>query len=95
MDSNKFEEKLEKMHDDIVEIKVILSANTATVEHHVKRSDIAEENINMIRKEMEPIKVHVNKVEGGLAMAYFVSKIIAGIATVVGVTIAALQFFRH
>ena len=95
MDSNKLEEKLDKMHDDIVEIKVTMARNTASLEHHVERTAIAEENISIIRKEMEPIKAHVNKVEGGIAISSLVAKVLMGIATIAGTILGILRYFKH
>lgn len=95
MDNDKFEGKLDKMHDDIVEIKVIMARNTGSLEQHMERTAIAEENITLLRADVEPIKVHVAKVQGGMAFAMLVAKIVAGIATVVGVLVSVYQFIHH
>lgn len=91
MDLKRLEDKVDKIADDIGEIKVTLARNTTTVEYHVKRSDIADENIQIIRNELGPIKEHVSKVKGALSLLYTGAKVLAALATIIG-CLRALRF---
>lgn len=59
-------EKIDKVQEDISEIKadiaamkVIQSVNTDSLKEHMRRTELAEESIELVRKDMEPIKNHV------------------------------------
>lgn len=56
---DKLDSKIDIIRDDIVEIKVISAKQNETLVYHVKRSDLNEANIELLRKEVEPIKSHV------------------------------------
>lgn len=66
MDNKRLEEKLDKIVDDISEIKTTLAINTASLETHIKRTEIAEENISKIQEDIKPIKSHVAFVKGAM-----------------------------
>lgn len=73
MDNNKLDkilESLDKVKDDMSDMKITMAANTATLEVHVKRTDLAEESINHLREsfieELKPIKSHVSFVKGAI-----------------------------
>lgn len=63
MADQRLEEKLDKVQEDVNEIKVILARNTASLEEHMKRTAIAEERIELVQEQMteqiEPIRKHV------------------------------------
>jgi DNA repair ATPase RecN len=67
---NKFEEKLDKVQEDVNEIKIILARNTASLEEHMKRTAIAEQRIEMVQEHMSeqiaPIRAHVTMVNTAL-----------------------------
>lgn len=67
MDNN---EKLDKIVEDVNEIKVILARNTSSLELHIKRTDLAEQNLEQLRQEvsddLKPIKEHINMVKGAM-----------------------------
>lgn len=56
---DRFEKKLDKVQEDIGAIKIIMARNTVSLEEHMKRTALAEQNIQLIQNEMEPIKDHV------------------------------------
>ena len=62
----KINEKLDKLTDDIVDVKVILAKQEENIKHHIKRTDLLEENVEILRDEMRkdlrPIKKHVQSV---------------------------------
>lgn len=60
--------KLDKIQDDIVEIKETLVRNTTSLELHMERTKIAEDRIEMLQSEDNSIKeklnAHVNQIKG-------------------------------
>lgn len=86
MDNNKLDkilESLDKVKDDMSDMKVTMAANTATLEVHVKRTDLAEENINQLRtnitEELKPIKSHIAFVKGAIWALGITGAIILGL----------------
>lgn len=85
----KTEEKLDKIAEDIVEIKVTLAEQAQQLKHHIYRSDLNEENIELLRTEVKPLGKHVATVNGVL-------KGIGGLAvlaTIVKGVIEVVKFF--
>jgi|SRR5271165_822226 len=74
MDENRIFEKLDKIADHMAKIDKIeehvskqennLTRLTVTVEEHVKRSNLQEENNKILRAEFELIKQQVNSMTG-------------------------------
>lgn len=79
MADQRIEEKLDKVQEDVNEIKVILARNTTSLEEHMKRTAIAEERIELVQEQMnvqiEPIRRHVITVNTAI-------KLIAGAGAV-------------
>ncbi len=82
MDDNEFikriAEKQEQIAADIGEIKEDLKL-------HIYRTNLAEENIELLRTTIKPIEAHVQKVEGGfklLGILSLITSIIAGIVKI-------------
>jgi hypothetical protein len=65
------ETKLDKLLDDVVEIKVTLAHNTASLDEHIRRTNILE-------KQVEPIKNHVTMFTG-VIKAMGVASLILGV----------------
>ena len=69
-DFNRIDEKIDKVQEDVNEIKLILARNTASLEEHMKRTAIAEERIEIVQEQLstqiEPIKRHVIMVNTGM-----------------------------
>lgn len=60
--------KQEKMSDDMSDIKVILGKQEENIAHHIKRTDLLEESISLLKDELTPVKQHVHRVEGALKL---------------------------
>lgn len=73
---DKIEEKVDRIESKISSIDVTLAKQAKDLEHHIYRTDLAEQSIEMIRQEMQPIKKHVNLVDAAL-------KVMGAIASVV------------
>ena len=78
--------KLNKISDDIVEIKITLAAQHADISHHIKRSDLLEDKIDIMKQdidhEIQPIKDHVTKVQGISSAILFALKVLAVAAAI-------------
>lgn len=61
---DRIEAKMDKMQDNMGEMKEILARNTSDIEHHIKRTDLAEQNLELLREDLKPIKNHVSFVKG-------------------------------
>lgn len=81
------EEKLDKIVEDISEIKVTLAKQAVQLEHHIKRTDLNEENMELLRAEFKPIQKHVDMFHGAL-------KLIGGIAVVAGIARAIIEIVK-
>lgn len=64
------ENKLDKIQDDVTEIKVHLAEYNQQLQIHIKRSDALE-------RKMEPIEKHVNMVNGALKFLGVLAAIVA------------------
>jgi len=71
--------KLDKIVDTLGQQAVTLERLTVTVEDHVRRSNLHEEEIKNTNKKIEPLERHVWMVKGGFKLATLLG-IIAAIA---------------
>ena len=81
-DSSKLDriaDHIDRIREDIREIKVDLAV-------HILRTKLAEENIKLLREELEPVETHVERVNGGL-------KLLAGLAIVGSILKIYFEFF--
>lgn len=78
-------EKQEKIGEDINEIKVVIAVQEEHLKTHIRRTELAEENISLLRNEVEPIKKHVQYINGILKFIGLLSVITTLIASVLKV----------
>lgn len=69
----------------ILEIKEDIAEIKADLFHHVKRTDIAEENLKILRAELKPVEKHVERVTGAI-------KLLSGILVVAAVVKVFIEF---
>jgi hypothetical protein len=55
------DKKLDKIQEDISDIKVIMARNTESLEIHIKRSDLLE-------AKMQPVEQHVAMIQGAMKL---------------------------
>ena len=69
-------DNIDKIQEDVTDIKIVMTRNTSSLEEHMKRTSIAEQRIELLQEklstEIAPIKSHV-------AMVNTTIKVIAGI----------------
>lgn len=73
---DKIEEKVDRIEDKISNIDITLAKQAKDLEHHIYRTDLAEENLESLRVEFQPIKKHVALVDASL-------KVIGAVASVI------------
>lgn len=85
---DKLEAKMDKMLDIAIKQEVNLGRLTVTVEEHVRRADLQEENIKMLRSDVEPLKASINRINGGWKILIYV------IIPLVAAVIATMHFVK-
>lgn len=60
---NRLFNKLDKINDDIVDIKVTQASQHEVLKEHIRRTEAAEENIDMLREEFKPAQRHVESIQ--------------------------------
>lgn len=79
---DKLEAKMDKMLDIAIKQEVNLARLTTTVEDHVRRSNMHEEEIKDIKSDLEPVKASVNRINGGWKLfIYVIIPLIAAVIT--------------
>jgi hypothetical protein len=72
-------EKLDTQSEDISIIKVDIAKNTVSLDEHIKRTNLLEENMQGIREEMKPVQRHVDAVNTILKLIGFLAVIVGAI----------------
>ena len=72
---DRIEEKVDVVENRISNIDVTLAKQAKDLEHHIYRTDLAEQQIELLRGEIQPIKKHVYLVDATL-------KVIGAIASI-------------
>lgn len=81
---DKIEAKVDLIEEKISNIDITLAKQAKDLEHHIYRTELAEENLSLIRQEMVPVKKHVALMDASL-------KIIGAIASVVTFVLGVLK----
>lgn len=68
MSDSHVDEKLDKIVEHIGNIDITLAKQSVQLESHIKRTEIAEQNIDMLRKDFKPVEKHVMMVSGALKL---------------------------
>lgn len=80
---------LHQVNERLTEVEIVLVKQESNLEHHVYRTDLAEANIELLRKEVEPLKLRNAMFDGAL-------KLIGLVAALVGITagiVKIISFF--
>lgn len=79
-------EKMDKISDNIVEIKITLAKQEENIAHHVKRTDLLEDKVDLLKED-------ILKSKGVKDFLVFIAKIGSFFAALVGVAIAVAKRF--
>lgn len=93
----KLDDKVEKLDSRLDSVDQTLIKQEGNLEHHIYRTQLAEENIKLVREEvhqtresLEPIKKHVAYMEGALKAVGLIG-VLLGILTAVIKIVEYLQ----
>jgi chromosome segregation ATPase len=78
----KIEEKLDKVDEKLSSIDVTLAKQAKDLEHHIYRTSLAEENIELLRTELQPVKRHVALMDASLKV---IGALASAVAFILGV----------
>jgi len=81
----RIEIKLDKISDDIAEIKVTLAEQAVILKDHTRRSLAGEANLELLREQVKPIESHVMFVRGAMKAVVILISLAGAIATVIRV----------
>lgn len=62
---------------EINEIKVLDGIQNAQLAEHMRRSDLNEQQVHLLSAQLEPIKSHVNRIQGALQLVGLIGTLIA------------------
>jgi hypothetical protein len=80
MSNERIYEVLDKMSEDISQLKIVSAKQEENLKEHIRRTELAEENLAMLRSEMQPLKEHVIAINGVLRIIGVLSIIIGSAA---------------
>ena len=76
--------KLDRIADDITEIRVTQGSQATDLAHHIRRTDLLEDRVEQLAVSIEPVKAHVQQVRG-------VGIFLGVVLTVIGIAAALLK----
>jgi len=81
---DQLDERLDRIESKLDKLSDIQTTIQVDVAEHIRRTNIAEENIDKITEALQPVKTHVTTVQAVVTATAWVVGIVAAIATVYG-----------
>jgi hypothetical protein len=94
MNNERLFEILDKISDDISELKITVAKQEENIKEHIRRTELAEENLQFLRQEIQPLKEHVVTINGVLKIIGTISIIIGSAAGFFQLTKSIADFFK-
>lgn len=94
MDLERIYQALERIESDITDLKITSAKQEENIKEHIRRTELAEENLSVLRQEIEPLKQHVIAINGVLKVIGIISVIVGSAAGFFQITDAIIQFFK-
>jgi len=94
MSNERIYEVLDKISEDISDLKVTAAKQEENIKEHIRRTEIAEENLDLIRKEIEPLKEHVIVINGFLKIVGAISVIVGSVAGMIRIFDIIIGIFK-
>lgn len=88
---DKIDNKVDKIDESVHSIDKTLISQAKQLEIHILRTNLAEENIEILRSQVKPLEKHVAEVSGMLKLIKWSGVVIGIIAGIVKIR----QFFGH
>lgn len=84
---DKIETKVDRLDQRLDSLDTTSIKQAKDLESHIYRTELAEENIALLREQVTPVKTHVDRVE-------FAFKAIGFLTTITGVVTGMLKLFN-
>ena len=94
MSNERIYEVLDKISDDVSELKVTSAKQEENLKEHIRRTELAEENLEILRTEIQPLKEHVIVINGILKIVGAVSVIVGSIAGMIRIFEIITNFLK-
>lgn len=94
MDFDRVYESLDKIDSELMELRIISTKQEENIKEHIRRTELAEENLVMLRQEMEPLKQHVIVINGILRVIGVVSVIIGSAAGIFEIISKIINYMK-
>lgn len=94
MNNERIYEVLDKISEDISELKITTAKQEENLKEHIRRTELAEENLQMIRQEIEPLKQHVIAINGVLKIIGLISVVIGSGAGFLQIAQGVIDFIK-
>lgn len=72
----KIDFKLDKLDDRLNSVEIILARNTESLVHHELRTTLNEENLELLRSDVKPLKAHVVLMNTGAKVISFLAALV-------------------
>ncbi len=82
---DRIEIKLDTISSKLEVLNVIVAKQEVHLAEHIRRTAIAEQNIEAINKKLDPIEAHIDNVEGASKLTVLVGIIVGIIAAIYGI----------
>lgn len=76
-----------KHSDELTEVKTTLASQQKSLDYHIKRTDLLEEQVNLLRNDLEPVEDHVKGIK-------FLGKVIGVISLIVGIAVGLFEILK-
>ena len=94
MNNERIYEVLDKIGDDLSSMKITIAKQEENLKEHIRRTELAEENLEMLRGEIQPLKEHVIAINSILKGIGVVSVIIGSAAGFFQISKNILDFIK-
>jgi hypothetical protein len=80
MSNDRLYELLDRIGEDLSELKITVAKQEENIKEHIRRTEIAEQNLEIIHNEIRPLKEHVIVINAVLKGIGVISVIIGSAA---------------
>ena len=94
MNNERIYEVLDKISEDISDLKVTSAKQEENIKEHIRRTELAEENLTLLRQEIEPLKQHVVAINSVLKIIGLISIVIGSAAGFFEIVSAISSFIK-
>ena len=94
MDIDRIYESLDKIDSELTELRIISAKQEENIKEHIRRTELAEENLTLLRQEIEPLKQHVIVINGILRVIGVVSVIIGSAAGIFEIISKIINYMK-